>query len=124
MVSVAAAAISVGSQRLDLRGQRGVRQTRADALGDVECGGPARHVFDAAVGQFHMNIFSHDVGPISCAYRALSQVLVVVTGLEEIDTMLQDPVNQPVFLSDSPRPATRESKFEGFGFANAFKRVS
>jgi len=45
-------------------------------------------------------------------------------GLEEIDTMLQHPVNQPVFLSDPPGPATRESKFEGLGFANAFKRVS
>ena len=47
-------------KRLDLRGQRGIGQARADALGDIEGGGPARHIFDAAVGQFHMNGFRHD----------------------------------------------------------------
>src|ERR1022692_4414508 len=60
MVSVAAAAIPVRSQRPDLRGQSGVRQSRADALRNIECGSPARHVFDAAIGQFYMNIFGHD----------------------------------------------------------------
>ena len=56
-----AAAISIRSQRLDLGGKCGIGQTWADALGDIESGGPARHVADAAVGQFHMNSFSHDI---------------------------------------------------------------
>ncbi len=60
LVTISAAAVAVRGKRLDLRSQCGVSQARADALGDVEGGGPARHVFDAAVGQFHMNIFSHD----------------------------------------------------------------
>src|SRR5580698_6614903 len=58
-----AASISIGCERPDLGSQRGVGQPRANALGDIEGGGPARHVSDAAVGQFHMNIFSHDFGP-------------------------------------------------------------
>ena len=66
LVSIAAADIfvPVGSQRPDLSGECGIGQTRADAFGDVEGGGPARHVFNAAVGQFHMNGFSHDVEPV------------------------------------------------------------
>src|SRR5271165_7159736 len=63
MMSISAAAVR--RQRFDLRGQCGVCQTRADALGDIECGGPARHVFDAAVGQFHLNGFRHGGKPIS-----------------------------------------------------------
>jgi len=57
---VPVAAASIGRQRLDLGGERGIRQTRADALRDVKCRGPARHIFHTAVGQFHMNVFGHN----------------------------------------------------------------
>ena len=114
-MSVAAAAVPVRRQRLDLRGQRGVGQTRADALGDIESGGPARHVFDAAVGQFHMNSFSHDRA-CSRAFSHVRSILVVITGLEEINSRFRHPVNQPMFLRDAARPAACQLEcFNGSG---------
>ncbi len=58
---MAATTVSIRRQRLDLSCQGSVGQSRTDAFSDIEGGGPAGHVFDAAVGQFHMNSFSHDV---------------------------------------------------------------
>ena len=46
--------------RLDLRGEGGVGQARADALRDVEGGGSLGYVFDAAVGQFYVDEFGHE----------------------------------------------------------------
>ena len=80
---VAVATASVMRQRLDLGGQCGVSQTRADALGDIECGGTTRHVFDAAVGQFHMNVFSHDVKPIAAFQAADYQELEFIGGQKQ-----------------------------------------
>jgi hypothetical protein len=42
-----------------LRGEGGVGETRADALGDVEGGGAAGDFFDAAVGEFYVDEFGH-----------------------------------------------------------------
>jgi hypothetical protein len=47
----------------------------------------------------------------------------VVSGLEEIDRLIGDAVDQPVFLSDTPRPTASEHKFQRFGLSRAFEGV-
>jgi hypothetical protein len=47
----------------------------------------------------------------------------VVSSLEEIDCFVGDPVNQPVFLSDTPRPTTSEHIFQRFGLSRPFQWI-
>jgi len=68
-------------------------------------------------------MYSNFRAPVWRAYYDLSS-LVVIAGLEKIDPIFQYPVNQPVFLSNAPGPATCEAELQRFGFADAFKRVS
>ena len=49
-------------------------------------------------------------------------LLIVVSGLEEIDRLIGNAVHQTVFLSDSPGPTTAEHIFQRFGLSGAFER--
>ena len=53
------AAIAVRRHRLYLRDQCRIGQTRADALGNFQRGGPSGNIFYAAIRQLHMNRFRH-----------------------------------------------------------------
>ena len=48
----------------------------------------------------------------------------MISGLEEIDCLISDAIDQPVFLRDTPRPAAGEHVFQWFGFPRAFERIS
>jgi hypothetical protein len=46
---------------LDLGSECGIGQTRADVAGDVEGGGSGGAVFNAAVGEFYVDEFGHEL---------------------------------------------------------------
>ena len=48
----------------------------------------------------------------------------MVPGLEEIDALIRDAVNQAVFLRDTARPAAGEHKSQWLRFSRAFERVA
>jgi hypothetical protein len=47
----------------------------------------------------------------------------MVARLEKVDSGAADSVNQAMLLRDSSRPTPSEYKFQGFGLANAAKRI-
>jgi hypothetical protein len=50
--------------------------------------------------------------------------LIVISGLEEIDLVISDAIDQSVFLSNASRPTTRQNVFQRFGFTQAFERIA
>lgn len=46
------------------------------------------------------------------------------TGLKEVDPLFTDDVDDPVLLSQPPRPRTREDVFQRLGLANTGKGIS
>jgi hypothetical protein len=67
--------------------------------------------------------------PISAENRGVGALvrppapLLVVPSLEEIDCFIGDAVDQPVFLSDTPRPTAGEHILQRFGLSRAFERI-
>ena len=47
----------------------------------------------------------------------------MITSLKKINRFVADPVYQPMFLRDAPRPTTCEQISERFGFARALERI-
>ena len=47
----------------------------------------------------------------------------MVSSLEEIDAFAGYPIHEPMFLSDTPRPATGKHIFQWFGFPRALKGI-
>jgi hypothetical protein len=50
--------------------------------------------------------------------------LIMITGLNEINSLMPDDIYKPMFLGNSSRPNAWPKKFEGLWFADALKRVS
>ena len=48
----------------------------------------------------------------------------MIAGLEEVDAVVSDKINQPVLLGQSPRPDPGSQVFQGFRFAPAFEGIS
>lgn len=48
----------------------------------------------------------------------------MISGLDKIDPLIPDQINEAMFLGDASGPETGGEMFEGFGFADAFKRVA
>jgi hypothetical protein len=49
---------------------------------------------------------------------------IVISGLQEINCFIGDPINQSVFLSDTSGPTAAEHIFQWLGFSRAFERIS
>jgi hypothetical protein len=49
---------------------------------------------------------------------------MVKAGLKEIKDLAADPVNQPVFLGDPPRPTAHEQVTERLGLAGALEWIT
>ena len=49
---------------------------------------------------------------------------IVISGLQEIDCFIGDPIHQTVFLSDSSRPTAAEHVFQWLGLSGTFERIS
>jgi hypothetical protein len=47
----------------------------------------------------------------------------MITSLKKINRFVADPVYQPMFLRDAPRPTTCEQISERFGLARALERI-
>jgi hypothetical protein len=47
----------------------------------------------------------------------------MISGLEKINLVVMDEINDPVFLGNSSRPQTRSQIFDGLGFPNSLKRI-
>lgn len=49
---------------------------------------------------------------------------IMIPGLEKIDSVVPDQVNQAVLLGDAPGPEAGGEMLEGFGFADALEWVA
>jgi len=47
----------------------------------------------------------------------------MISGLQEVDSALSNPIHQPMLLGDSASPATREFKLERLRLSDANKGV-
>lgn len=52
------------------------------------------------------------------------KILVMVAGLQEINLVIADQINDAMFLGQSPGPDPRREIFERFGFPHPRKRVA
>jgi len=48
----------------------------------------------------------------------------MISGLNEINAIMADHIDQAVFLGDAPGPDIRAEELEGFGLTDALKRVT